>query len=74
VVTRDEVLAATKRLDDAVEVFRRVGRRAIETAADPKAYPMAVTEARHQATFALAAIGAAFKAALRLARPDDPAI
>jgi hypothetical protein len=72
VVTPAEIEAASKRIDDATEAFRRAAKKAVAAAADPKAYPMTVTEARHQATFALAAVGAAFKAALRLARPDDP--
>lgn len=68
------VAAARARLDEVVAVFRRCAETAITTAADPKAYPMARTESRHQATFALAAVGAAFKAALKAARPDDPAV
>lgn len=64
--------AAKAALEAAVEAFRRAAARAVAAAADARALPMAVTEARHHATFALAAVGAAFKQALRAARPDDP--
>ena len=73
-MSADELAAARERLDHAVELFRRSAARAIDVAADPKAYPMVVTESRHQATFSLAAVGAALKAALRTARPNDPAV
>jgi|GEM_PF-2502442 len=66
------VAAARARLEEVVEVFRRAAERAVATAADPRALPMGITETRHHATFALAAVGAAFKAALKAARPDDP--
>jgi hypothetical protein len=73
-VTPDELAAAMRRLDETVELFRRAAAKAVATAATPTSYPMVVTETRHQATFALAAVGAAFKAALKAARPDDPAV
>ena len=62
------------RLDASVEAFRRVASKAIDTAAKPRASRSEVDEARIQATYALAAVGAAFKAALAAARPgaDDP--
>jgi phage tail protein X len=73
-VKSSELDAARKRLDEVVELFRRAAGKAIDAAANPKSLPMAVTESRHQATFGLAAVGAAFKAALKLARPDDDAV
>jgi hypothetical protein len=67
----DAVAAALARLDEVVEAFRRAAAKAVATAADPKASATAVTESRHLATFGLAAVGAAFKGALKTARPDD---
>ena len=63
---------ARKRLDAAVEAFRRTAHRAVDVAANPKAARMEVDDARHQATFGLAAVGAALKGALKAARPGDP--
>ena len=63
---------ARKRLDEVIEAFRRAARKAIDAAADRKTARMEVDDARHQATFGLAAVGAALKAALKAARPDDP--
>lgn len=65
---------AKAHLDGAVETFRRLAKKAVDTAADPKSDVMSVTQARLEGTFALAAVGQAFKAALKLARPDDPAV
>lgn len=67
----DPVAAALARLDEVVAAFRRVAAQAVATAADPRASATAVKEARHLATFGLAAVGAAFKGALKAARPDD---
>ena len=72
-MSAEEVAAARERLEQTIEVFRRAAARAIDVAADRRSYPMVVTETRHQATFALAAVGAALKAALKAGRPDDPA-
>lgn len=69
-----DTAAALARLDEVLAAFRRAAGRAVEAAADPRALPMVVTESRHQATFALAAVGATLKAALKAARPDDPAV
>ena len=63
---------ARKRLDEVVELFKKAAKRAIDTAANPKSARMEVDDARHQATFGLAAVGAALKGALKAARPDDP--
>ncbi|MFO0933799.1 MAG: hypothetical protein U1E39_14000 [Planctomycetota bacterium] len=68
----DPVAAALARLDEVVAAFRRVAAQAVATAADPRASATAVKEARHLATFGLAAVGAAFKGARKAARPDDP--
>ncbi len=68
----DAVAAALARLFEVVDAFRRCAEKAVATAADPRALPMVITETRHHATFALAAVGATFKAALKIARPDDP--
>lgn len=62
---------ARARLAEAVAAFSRAAERAVRTAADPKASRTAVDDARLQATFALAAIGAAMKAALAAARPAE---
>lgn len=62
------------RLDETVEAFRRAATRAIDVAASGTRDVMLRTEARHQATFALAAVGAAFKLVLKAATPDDPSI
>lgn len=67
----DPVAAALARLDEVVAAFRRVAAQAVATAANPRASATAVKEARHLATFGLAAVGAAFKGALKAARPDD---
>ncbi len=61
-------------LDETVEAFRRAAARALDTAASGTRDVMLRTETRHQATFALAAVGAAFKQALKAATPDDPSI
>jgi len=66
--------AARKRLDEVIERFHAVAKKAIDAAADPRLSRTAVIEAHHAATFGLAAVGAAFKAAVRLARPDEPAL
>ena len=70
----DPLRDARRRLEAAVEAFRRVASKAIDTAADPKASRSQVDDARIQGTFALASIGATFKAALATARPgaEDP--
>jgi hypothetical protein len=65
---------ARKQLDEVLERFRRVAHKAIDAAANPKASETAISEARHEATFGLAAVGMALKAALRAARPGDPAV
>ena len=54
--------------------FRRAAGRTIDVAASGARDVMLRTEARHQATYALAAVGAAFKQALKAATPDDPAV
>lgn len=70
----DPVADAMARLDEVLGAFRRAAERAVATAADPRASTTAVTESRHLATFGLAAVGAAFKGALKAVRPDDPAV
>jgi hypothetical protein len=65
----DAFAEARKRLKEAVHVFEKVAARALDAAADPKVPGPAVADARTQTTFALAAVGAAFKAALKAARP-----
>ncbi|HVG95105.1 MAG TPA: hypothetical protein VND21_11710 [Planctomycetota bacterium] len=62
---------ACRNLEAALEAFRRLAARAIEAAADPRAGIQRVDEARHQATFALAAVGATLKTALKAARPSS---
>jgi hypothetical protein len=62
---------ARRGLEAAVEAFRRLAARAIEAAADPRAPASRVDDARHQATFALAAVGATLKTALKAARPSS---
>ncbi len=66
----DPVEDARKRLRDTAQAFLAVADRAIAIAADRKSRPMEVSDARTQGTFALAAVGAAFKAALKAARPS----
>lgn len=61
-------------LDEAVDAFRRAAARAIDAAAGGSRDVMLRAEARHQATFALAAVGAAFKRVLKAATPDDPSV
>jgi hypothetical protein len=70
----DPLSDARTRLDAAVEAFRRVASKAIDTAARPKASRSEVDDARIQGTYALASVGAAYKAALAAARPgaEDP--
>ena len=62
---------AEKRLDEVLGRFRKVAKQAIDVAANSKASRTEVDEARHQATFGLAAVGAALKGALKAARPED---
>lgn len=69
-----DLLRLRARLDEAVEAFRRAAARAIDVAASGSRDVMLRTEARHQATFALAAVGASFKLVLKAATPDDPAV
>lgn len=64
--TLDEV---RRRIDDALAAFRRSADVAIELAGKPRLDVVALAQARMQATFALAAVGASFKAALEAARP-----
>jgi hypothetical protein len=70
----DPLHDARTRLEAAVEAFRRVASKAIDTAAKSKVSRTEIDEARIQATYALASIGAMFKAALAAARPgaEDP--
>ena len=63
---------ARKKLDQTIDAFRRAAKKAVDVAADKKSARMEADDARHQATFGLAAVGAALKAALKAARPDDP--
>ncbi len=67
----DRLDPARQRLTEAIAGFSRAAERAVAVAADPKASRTAIDDARHQATFALAAVGMALKAALAEARPDD---
>ena len=62
-----------RRIDDALAAFRKAADRAIELAGKPRLDVVSLAQARTQATFALAAVGASFKAALEAARPgiDD---
>ena len=62
--------AARRRLDEAIEAFRRVATRAVDVAGGRDV--VSADQARHEATFALAAVGLAFKQALRAARPESP--
>jgi hypothetical protein len=62
---------ARARMTEALRRFETSAARAVAVAGDPKATRTAVDDARYQATFALAAIGAAFKAMLRAVRPDE---
>ncbi len=64
---------ARRRIDDALAAFRRAADAAIALAAKPRLDVVSLAQARTQATFALAAVGASFKAALEAARPgvDD---
>ena len=73
-MTASETADAKKRLDEVVAAFRRAAGKAIDAAADPRTPASVVAETRHQATFGLAAVGAALKLALKAARPDDPAV
>lgn len=63
---------AKTKLTEAVRLFEKTAERAVLVASDPKASRTAVDDARHGATFALAAIGLALKGALKAARPGDP--
>jgi hypothetical protein len=64
---------AKRALDATIEAFRAAAARAVDAAADPRAPRTRVDDARHAATFGLAAVGAALKVALRAARPsEDP--
>ena len=62
-----------RRIDEALAAFRKAADRAIELAKRPRLDVVSLAQARTQATFALAAVGASFKAALEAARPgiDD---
>ncbi len=64
-----ELDAARARLRAALTLFEAVALAAIDAAADPKSSKTRVADARTQGTFALAAVGAAFKGALKAARP-----
>ena len=61
--------AAERRIDEALAAFRRAASAAIELAKKPRLDVVSLAQARTQATFALAAVGASFKAALEAARP-----
>jgi hypothetical protein len=63
----DALADARRRFEEAADAFRRVALEAVDAAADPRRDETAVAEARHRATFALAAASLAFKAALRAA-------
>jgi hypothetical protein len=62
-----DLAGARQRFVDAVDAFRRVSLEAVDAAANPRADEMTRTEARHRATFALAAASLAFKAAVQAA-------
>jgi hypothetical protein len=62
---------ARAKMKEALRAFEVLSARAIAVAADPKASRTAIDDARTQATFALAAVGAAFKKSLHAARPSD---
>ena len=64
---------ARNRIDVAIAAFRKAADAAIDLASKPRLDVVALAGARTQATFALAAMGASFKAALEAARPgiDD---
>ena len=63
-----ELAAARKRLEDAIEGFRRAASKAVDVAGGRDVVTAA--QVRHEATFALAAVGLAFKQAMKAARPD----
>jgi hypothetical protein len=58
-------------LEAALEAFKRLARRAVDVAADRRSARAEVDEARHQATFALAAVGAALKRAFKASRGEE---
>lgn len=60
---------ARARIDAAIAAFSRAAQAAIDVASKPRLDVVSLANARTQATFALAAIGASFKAALEAARP-----
>lgn len=60
---------ARARIDAAIGAFRKAADVAIEVASKSRLDVVSLAGARTQATFALAAIGASFKAALEAARP-----
>ncbi len=62
---------ARARLREALARFEAVALAAIDAAADPKSSRARVADARTQGTFALAAVGAAYKGALKAARPSE---
>jgi hypothetical protein len=61
-------------LEAALEAFRRVARKAVDVAGDPRATRAQRDEARLHATFGLASIGAQLKRALHAAQglPEGP--
>ena len=62
-----------RRIDEALVAFRKAADDAIALAGRPRLDVVSLAQARTRATFALAAVGASFKAALEAARPgiDD---
>jgi hypothetical protein len=68
----DALREARARLDEAIEAFRKAARDAVDAAASPRVDQVAFAEARTRATYALAGVSLALKAALRAAAPDVP--
>jgi hypothetical protein len=62
---------AHAKMKEALRLFEVLAARAVAVAADRASSRTAVDDARHGATFALAAVGAAFKGMLRAARPGE---
>jgi hypothetical protein len=61
---------ALARLDEAIETFRRLAVRAVAAAGGRDV--VLADQARHEATFALAAVGLAFKQALKEPGSERP--
>jgi hypothetical protein len=63
----DPLDQAWREVEAALEAFRRIAKKAVEVAKDPRSTKSQFEDARVQATFGLASVGSAFKRALHVA-------